>query len=61
MLTRYPDLEIKLLEDPPGPPVRATFLAIIKTDASDENELDFVKKIETQVRKIAEKQNIVDV
>jgi len=61
MLSRYPDLEIKLLEDPPGPPVRATFLAIIKTDASQENELNFTKKIEAEVRKISEKQNIVDI
>jgi hypothetical protein len=46
MLSRYPDLEVRLQEDPPGPPVRATFLAKIKTDASPENELEFIRKIE---------------
>jgi hypothetical protein len=32
MMEKYPDLQVRLLEDPPGPPVRATFLAKIKTD-----------------------------
>jgi hypothetical protein len=61
MLTRYPDLEIKLLEDPPGPPVRSTFLAIIKSNGSEENKLNFTKKIENEIKKISKKQNIVDI
>jgi hypothetical protein len=30
LLEKYPDVKIQLLEDPPGPPVRATFLVKLK-------------------------------
>lgn len=30
LLEKFPDVKIRLLEDPPGPPVRATFLAKIQ-------------------------------
>ena len=60
ILKKYPDLQVRLQEDPPGPPVRATFLAKIKTDATPENELEFIKKVETEVKKISYKQSIVD-
>ena len=60
IMWKYPDLEVRLLEDPPGPPVRATFLAKVKTDASSKDELAFIKKIETEVKKISNKQGIVD-
>jgi hypothetical protein len=30
ILEKYPDVKLSLLEDPPGPPVRATFLIKIK-------------------------------
>jgi len=30
LLSRYPDIKIRLLEDPPGPPVRATFMIKVK-------------------------------
>jgi hypothetical protein len=30
ILEKYPDIKIRLLEDPPGPPVRATFLIKLK-------------------------------
>jgi len=30
LLKKYPDIKVKLLEDPPGPPVRSTFMAKIK-------------------------------
>ena len=61
ILSKYPDLQVRLQEDPPGPPVRATFLAKIKSDANPENELEFVKKIQNEVLKISNKQKIVDV
>jgi hypothetical protein len=53
ILKKYPDLQIRLLEDPPGPPVRATFLAKIKTTASNENELNFIKKVESEIKNIS--------
>jgi len=60
ILWKYPDLQVKLLEDPPGPPVRATFLAKIKTDANEKNEIAFTHRVESEVKKIAKKQNLVD-
>jgi hypothetical protein len=53
-------LQVRLLEDPPGPPVRATFLAKIKTDANEKDEVAFIHKIENEVKKIAKEQNLVD-
>ncbi|MDD3646447.1 MAG: efflux RND transporter permease subunit [Candidatus Gracilibacteria bacterium] len=61
LLKKYPDLQLRLLEDPPGPPVRATFLAKIKTDTTKENEAIFAQKIENEIRQIAQKQGIVDI
>ncbi len=61
ILSKYPDLKVRLLEDPPWPPVRSTFLAKIKTDASEQNKLEFIEKVETEVRKISGDQNIVDI
>lgn len=61
LFKKYPDLQLRLLEDPPGPPVRATFLAKIKTESSLENEDIFVQKIETEIRNISQNQNIVDI
>ena len=60
ILSKYPDLEVRLLEDPPGPPVRATFLAKIKTNASEKNEINFTRKVQAEVKKIAKDQNLVD-
>jgi len=59
-LKKYPDLKIRLLEDPPGPPVRATFLMKIKTSAGDESRIAFLKKVENEVLKISSDQSIVD-
>ncbi len=61
LLTKYPDIKIKLLEDPPGPPVRSTFLIKIKSDASDKNTQIFENKIYSEVQKIASKEKIVDI
>ncbi|MFC1797975.1 hypothetical protein ACFLY2_02260 [Patescibacteria group bacterium] len=59
-MSKYPDMQVRLQEDPPGPPVRATFLAKIKTDANPENKLEFIRKIQTEVVKISKEQGIVD-
>jgi multidrug efflux pump subunit AcrB len=61
LLTKYPDIKIKLLEDPPGPPVRSTFLIKIKTEASNKDTNYFVNKIFKEVQKIAPKQELVDI
>jgi multidrug efflux pump subunit AcrB len=61
LLKKYPDIKIRLLEDPPGPPVRATFLIKIKSDASIENVNKFREIVEKEVHKIAYKQKLVDV
>jgi len=61
LLEKYPDVKIQLLEDPPGPPVKATFLIKLKWNASAENKEKFVNQVETQVRKIAPEQNLVDI
>ncbi len=60
LLTKYPDVKIKLLEDPPGPPVRSTFLIKIKSDATPKNINNFVNKVYGEVQKIAPKEKIVD-
>ncbi len=61
LLEKYPDIKIQLLEDPPGPPVKATFLIKLKGNSSEESKAQFTNQIETQVRKIAFEQNIVDI
>ena len=61
LLAKYPDIKIKLLEDPPGPPVRSTFLIKIKTEANDKSRNIFVNKIYNEVQKIAPEQKLVDI
>jgi len=61
LLTKYPDIKIKLLEDPPGPPVRSTFLMKIKTEANKENTQKFVNKIYSFVQKIKDEEKLVDI
>lgn len=61
LLQKYPDLQLRLLEDPPGPPVRATFLAKIKSDAADKQLWDFIRKVESNVRNIWSQESIVDI
>ncbi len=61
LLTKYPDIKIRLLEDPPGPPVRATFLIKVKSEAWKENTQKFAQKIQNEVEKIAKQEEIVDV
>jgi len=61
MLTKYPDLQLRLLEDPPGPPVRATFLLKIKSDSTLENKRIFLDKVKKEVLKISNKYSLVDI
>jgi len=61
LLKKYPDLKISLLEDPPGPPVKSTFLIKIKGNASEVNKYNFLYKVEKEVKKIAKEQELVDV
>jgi len=61
LLEKYPDVKIQLLEDPPGPPVKATFLIKLKWNASAENKSKFVNQVETQVRNIATEENLADI
>ncbi len=60
LLSKYPDIKIRLLEDPPGPPVRATFLAKIKSNAKKEDVDKFREVVEKEIKKIAQEEKIVD-
>lgn len=60
LLEKYPDIKIRLLEDPPWPPVRATFLIKTKSTADTESLQVFTKKVSEEVRKIQKKQDIAD-
>lgn len=59
---RYPDIKIRLLEDPPGPPTQATFHIKIQGDTGTphKNLVQFAEKIESRVRAMAEQEDIVD-
>ncbi len=61
LLEKYPDIKISLLEDPPGPPVKSTFLIKLQWDASEKNKDIFLRKVEREVHTIQQKQNLVDV
>lgn len=61
LLLKYPDIKIRLLEDPPGPPVRATFMMKIKGEAAEENIWKFTEKIYSLVNTIAQEEKISDV
>jgi hypothetical protein len=53
LLSIYPDLTIRLLEDPPGPPVRATFMMKLKTESYTTNLNNFTNKVFREVKKIS--------
>jgi len=61
LLEKYPDIKISLLEDPPGPPVKATFLIKIKWNASNENQDIFINKVQKEIFKISKKEDLVDI
>ena len=56
-LRRYPDIKIKLIEDPPGPPVLSTYLTKIH-GTSEENTIQMTRDLETYVGAVDE---VVDV
>ncbi len=60
MLTKYPELEIRLQEDPPGPPVMSTFRINIKWTASQENLDNFMLKTQSSILQIKDKYSLVD-
>jgi len=60
MLEKYPDIKIKLLEDPPGPPVESTFLLKVKGTAEKENIDNFTFKTYKEIEKISEKYSLED-
>ncbi len=57
LLSKYPDIKLRLLEDPPGPPVRSTFMIKIKWWDNDKELENFTQKIfqEVQKREISDK------
>lgn len=61
LLSKYPDIKIRLLEDPPGPPVRATFMMKIKWEWDEKSLWSFTEKVYGEVYKIAERNWIVDI
>lgn len=61
LLYKYPDLQVRLLEDPPGPPVKATFLAKIKWNASLEEKSIFMQKVENETKKISKELRLEDI
>lgn len=60
MFEKYPDVKIKLLEDPPGPPVESTFMLKIKGDWTKEN-IDYLTiKTYKEIEKISKKYSLED-
>lgn len=60
LLSIYPDLTIRLLEDPPGPPVRATFMMKLKTESDTTDLNNFTNKVYSEVKKISSKYDLAD-
>lgn len=60
LLEKFPDVKIRLLEDPPGPPVRATFLAKIQWDGTRQELEDFTKMLYQKIQPLAQEQDIAD-
>lgn len=61
LLEKFPDIKLRLLEDPPGPPVRATFLAKIQSDGSRKSLEDFTKMLYQKIQPLAREQDIADI
>lgn len=63
LLEKYPDLKIRLLEDPPGPPTVATFHIKAKgqEDLTSGELTRFADALKSVVNQIASKEEIVDV
>lgn len=60
---KYPDIKIRLLEDPPGPPTQATFHLKIQSDVwvPYSSLVKFTEVIESKVRKMGSEEKIVDI
>lgn len=61
LLEKYPDIKIRLLEDPPGPPVRATFMIKVKWWDDGKNLDFFTQKIYNEVKKLEYWEKLVDI
>jgi multidrug efflux pump subunit AcrB len=59
---RYPDIKMRLLEDPPGPPTQATLHMKIQAEVGTPHMslVQFAERVESRVRAIAEEEDIVD-
>lgn len=60
LLKKYPDLTMRLLEDPPGPPVRATFMMKIKWWDEKTSLDDFTQKVFSEVQKLEISDKLAD-
>ena len=60
ILKKYPNLTLRLLEDPPWPPVKATFMVSIQWWDDWIKLDDFTKKIYSEVQKVQKKYDLVD-
>lgn len=60
MLEKFPDVKIKLLEDPPGPPVESTFMLKVKWDWSKENIDKLTQKAYNEILNISKKYSLED-
>lgn len=62
ILSSYPDIKLRLLEDPPGPPTMATFHIKAKwqEDLSIDELTRFAESAEKMVKKIAPEEKLVD-
>lgn len=60
LLEKYPDIKIRLLEDPPWPPVRATFMIKLKWWDDSINLDNFTKKVYSEVKKIEQSEKLAD-
>jgi len=63
LLEKYPDLRLRLLEDPPGPPTLATFHIKAKgqEDLSPAELTRFASSIKKTVESIAREESLVDI
>lgn len=57
----FPWTKIRLLEDPPGPPVRATFMPIIEWDLSSTEYKNFITDLKWEIFNISKTESLVDI
>ncbi len=60
LLEKYPDVKIRLLEDPPGPPVRSTFMIKLKGWDDGKNLDNFTLKVYSEVKKLENSEKLAD-